>query len=85
VTTETNEVTTVVYLENDKSASDVSTTTTTTTRSFIQRELEKSASFSKGLCDKVVLVRFRVARVFLVHVTKTGKMYQMNTKCTEWS
>jgi hypothetical protein len=27
----------------------------------------------------------RVARFFLVHDTKTGKMYQMNTKCTKWS
>jgi hypothetical protein len=27
----------------------------------------------------------RVARFFLVHVTKTGKLYQMNTKCTKWS
>jgi hypothetical protein len=27
----------------------------------------------------------RVARFFLVHDTKTGKMYQMNTKCTRWS
>jgi hypothetical protein len=26
----------------------------------------------------------RVARFFLVHVTKTGKMYQINTKCTKW-
>jgi hypothetical protein len=30
-------------------------------------------------------VRNRVARFFLVHDTKTGKMYQMNTKCTKWS
>jgi hypothetical protein len=28
---------------------------------------------------------YRVARFFLVNDTKTGKMYQMNTKCTEWS
>jgi hypothetical protein len=27
----------------------------------------------------------RVARFFLVHGTKTGKMYQMNTNCTKWS
>jgi hypothetical protein len=27
----------------------------------------------------------RVARFFLVHDTKIGKMYQMNTKCTRWS
>jgi hypothetical protein len=27
----------------------------------------------------------RVARFFLVRYTKTGKMYQINTKCTKWS
>jgi hypothetical protein len=27
----------------------------------------------------------RVAGFFLVHDTKTGKMYQMNRKCTKWS
>jgi hypothetical protein len=27
----------------------------------------------------------RVARFFLVHDTKPGKMYQLNTKCTKWS
>jgi hypothetical protein len=27
----------------------------------------------------------RVARFFLLHDTKTGKVYQMNTKCTKWS
>jgi hypothetical protein len=27
----------------------------------------------------------RVARFFLVHDTKTGKMYQISTVCTEWS
>jgi hypothetical protein len=27
----------------------------------------------------------RVARFLLVHDTKTGKMYQMNSKCTKWS
>jgi hypothetical protein len=27
----------------------------------------------------------RAARFFSVHDTKTGKIYQMNTKCTEWS
>jgi hypothetical protein len=30
-------------------------------------------------------VQSRVARFFSIHDTKTGKMYQMNTKCTEWS
>jgi hypothetical protein len=32
-----------------------------------------------------VLAITRVARFFLVHDTKAGKMYQMNTKCTKWS
>jgi hypothetical protein len=27
----------------------------------------------------------RVDRFFLVHDTKTGKMYQVNTNCTKWS
>jgi hypothetical protein len=27
----------------------------------------------------------RVARFFLVHDTKIGKMYQMTSKCTKWS
>jgi hypothetical protein len=27
----------------------------------------------------------RVARFFLAHDTKTGKMYQINIKCTKWS
>jgi hypothetical protein len=27
----------------------------------------------------------RIARFFLVHETKTGKMYQTSTICTEWS
>jgi hypothetical protein len=27
----------------------------------------------------------RVARFSMVHDTKTGKMYQINTKCTKWS
>jgi hypothetical protein len=30
-------------------------------------------------------VENRVARFFLVHDTKTGKMYQKNTKCNNWS
>jgi hypothetical protein len=29
------------------------------------------------------VVANRVARFFLAHGTKTGKMYQMNTKCTK--
>jgi hypothetical protein len=29
------------------------------------------------------LLMNRVARFFLVHDTKAGKMYQMNTKCTK--
>jgi hypothetical protein len=29
--------------------------------------------------------RSRVARFLLVHDTKTGKMFQMSTKCTKWS
>jgi hypothetical protein len=32
-----------------------------------------------------VMIPIRVARFFMVHDTKTGKMYQMNTKCTKWS
>jgi hypothetical protein len=28
-------------------------------------------------------VQARVARFFLVSITQTGKMYQMNTKCTK--
>jgi hypothetical protein len=32
-----------------------------------------------------VKLHSRVARFFLVHDTKAGKMYQMNTKCIKWS
>jgi hypothetical protein len=34
---------------------------------------------------QMIGVVFRVARFFLVHATKTGKMYQMRTKCTQCS
>ena len=61
---ETSTSATVVFLENDKNWSDISTTTT---RSFIQRELEKSACFSKGLCDKVVMVKIlNTSKFFLM-------------------
>jgi hypothetical protein len=48
----------------------------------------------KKIGTGIISVRFatRVARVFLVIITQTGKnvpnehkMYQMNTKCTKWS
>jgi hypothetical protein len=32
-----------------------------------------------------IAVASRVARFLLVHVNKTGKMYQINKKCTKWS
>jgi hypothetical protein len=32
-----------------------------------------------------VSAQLRVARFLLVHDTKTGRMYQINTKCTKWS
>jgi hypothetical protein len=44
-------------------------------------EIEKSIQVL--LCDAKML-RPRVARFFLVLYSKTGKMYQMNTKCTKW-
>jgi hypothetical protein len=49
----------------------------------------KQASFSPSKLPKQTtrLIETRVARFFLVHDTKTGKMYQMNTndhKCTKW-
>jgi hypothetical protein len=46
---------------------------------------------AKTICFQVVEFMLkthnycRVARFFLVHDTKTGKMYQMNTKCTKCS
>jgi hypothetical protein len=37
------------------------------------------------LINYVPMSLHRVARFFLVHDTKTAKMYQMNTKCTKLS
>jgi hypothetical protein len=42
----------------------------------IQRQI-----FCSKSCAPTYLLR--VARFFLVHGTKTGKMYQINTKCTK--
>jgi hypothetical protein len=42
-------------------------------------------SRKKAKAKIIVIAGCRVARFFLVHDTKTGKMYQMNTKCTKWS
>jgi hypothetical protein len=35
--------------------------------------------FVLGACEQ------QGCQIFLVHDTKTGKMYQINTKCTKWS
>jgi hypothetical protein len=45
------------------------------------REYQLEAGFLKPLIG----IMARVARFFLVHDTKTEKMYQMNTKSTKWS
>jgi hypothetical protein len=47
--------------------------------------LEKLAAFAAFRFPCLNLAGGRVARFFMVHDTKTGKMHQMNTKCTKWS
>jgi hypothetical protein len=42
-------------------------------------------AFESALFLHLLRLPARVARFFLVHDTKTGKMYQMNTNCYEWS
>jgi hypothetical protein len=42
-----------------------------------------SGQWEKNNWKKGLLTR--VARFFLVHDNKSGKMYQMHTKCTKWS
>jgi hypothetical protein len=40
--------------------------------------------FLRNFCGALE-VKNRVARFFLVHDTKTGKMYQIDSKRTQWS
>jgi hypothetical protein len=50
---------------------------------FIQSSQVQRATGGGVKKDAISGFRTRVARFFLVHDTKTGKMYQMNTKCTK--
>jgi hypothetical protein len=53
---------------------------------FYMSEGQLSTHMYLVVCGRVATVlEPRVARFFLVHDTKTGKMYQIKTKCTKWS